>query len=205
MEAAPGAQCPAWHQYFVARARGRAESGRGDKVPPGGPMGARPRSRPMARRGGVAAARQVITQLGAAEVPDPGPPPPPHIIQCMQSSLAPPSPAQPCISGGELRDYVQNVLHVSTSPGLHVSGSRCRLYLEMADDVPSIWAALSRDTAAPRLPANFCGKYLQSQSIRAASCCCMWVESWTTLPSPVHHWHGRGGVVLSVDRCSAEK
>ena len=41
-------------------------------------MGARPRSRPMARRGGVAAARQVITQLGAAEVPDPGPPPPPH-------------------------------------------------------------------------------------------------------------------------------
>ena len=116
-------------------------------MPPGGPMGARPRSRPMARRGGVAAARQVITQLGAAEVPDPGPPPP-HIIQCMQSSLAPPSLAQPCISGGELRESVQNVLHVSTSPGLQVSWCRCRLYLEMADDVPSIWAALSRDTAA---------------------------------------------------------
>ena len=76
------------------------------------------------------------------------PPPPPHIIQCMQSSLAPPSLAQPCISGGELRESVQNVLRVSTSPGLQVSWSRCRLYLEMADDVPSIWAALSRDTAA---------------------------------------------------------
>ena len=84
-------------------------------------MGARPRSRPMARRGGVAAARQVITQLGAAEVPDPGPPPLPphtHIIQCKQSSLAPPRPAQPCISGGELRESVQNV--VSTAPGLLV-------------------------------------------------------------------------------------
>ena len=128
---------------------------------------------------------------------------PPHIIQCMQSSLAPPSLAQPCISGGELRESVQNVLHVSTSPGLQVSWCRCRLYLEMADDVPSIWAALSRDTAAPRLPANFCGKYLQSQSIRGASCCCMWVESWTTLPSPP--LARPGGVVLSVDRCSANK
>ena len=81
-------------------------------------MGARPRSRPMARRGGVAAARQVITQLGAAEVPDPGPPPPTHIIQCKQSSLAPPSPAQRCISGGELRESVQN--DVSPAPGLLV-------------------------------------------------------------------------------------
>ena len=183
--------------------RGRAESGRGDKVPPGGPMGARPRSRPMARRGGVAAARQVITQLGAAEVPDPGPlpPPPPHTLFSV-SSPAWPRPAQPSVvsvveSCGSLCKMM--------CPPPQVSWSRCGLYLEMADDVrSSIWIALSRDTAAaPRLPANFSGKYLQSQSIRAVSCC-MWVESWTTLPSPAHHWHGREGVVLSVDRCSAK-
>lgn len=166
-------------------------------------MGARPCSRPMARRGGVAAARQVITQLGAAEVPDPGPPPPasPHTLFSV-SSPAWPRPAQP-----SLVSVVQSCgsLCKMLCPQPQVSRSRCRLYLEMADDVrSSIWSALSRDTAAaPRLPANFSGKYLQSQSIRAASCC-MWVESWTTLPSPAHHWHGREGVVLSVDRCSAK-
>ena len=122
MEAAPGVQCPAWHQYSVARARGRAESGRGDKVPPGGPMGARPRSRPMARRGGVAAARQVITQLGAAEVPDPGPPPPPHYsVYAVQPGPAQPSPALYQwwrIAG--VCAKCSSCVHISGSPGLLV-------------------------------------------------------------------------------------
>ena len=63
-------------------------------MPPGGPMGARPRSRPMARRGGVAAARQVITQLGAAEGGGPGPRPTPPPTLFSVCSPAWPRPAQ---------------------------------------------------------------------------------------------------------------
>ena len=192
-------QCPAWHRYSGAEPSLAAEikCRRADQWERG----------PAADqwRGGVGWRRHGRSSLSSglrrsrtqAHLPCP----PTHTLFSV-SCPAWPRPAQP-----SLVSVVESCgsLCKMMCPHPQVSRSRCRLYLEMADDVrSSIWSALSRDTAAaPRLPANFSGKYLQSQSIRAVSCC-MWVESWTTLPSPAHHWHGREGVVLSVDRCSAK-